>query len=99
MTLYHKCHELLRPRINVKHYFFGKQITDMFSSSIEKFLNAFKHLCCHLLLILLNSNNFLNVLECFKISFTEAAVAPLLITLQTWFTSQKKPQVISFFEV
>ena len=26
----------------------------------------------------------------------ETAVAPLLITLQTWFTSQKKPQVISF---
>ena len=62
--------------------FFGKQITDMFSSSIGKFLNAFKHLCYHLLLILLNSNNFLNVLECFKISFTEIAVAPLLITLQ-----------------
>ena len=26
----------------------------------------------------------------------ETEVAPLLIALQTWFTSQKKPQVISF---
>ena len=96
MTLCHKCNQFLRPRIDVKHYFFGKQVTEMLSSSIGKFLNAFKHLCRHLLLILLNSDNFLNELECFKISFTKTAVAPLLITLQIWFTSQKKPQVISF---